>query len=149
MDGQINKGIMEMCLLNLISKEDSYGYLIFQNMHELFPETDTSVFYAILRRFDKLGITECYEGTKTKGPARKYHHVTDYGREYLQERIVAWNKICTTVKRAGIGEGAYDAKTEEKCAEEIERYSNSPVMDGSTDSRSQINVCCGKLGFEF
>ena len=38
MDAQIKKGILEMCILHIISEKAVYGYDIIQRMHSFFPE---------------------------------------------------------------------------------------------------------------
>lgn len=36
MNAQIKKGILEMCILHVISGEDLYGYDIIQRLHDFF-----------------------------------------------------------------------------------------------------------------
>lgn len=102
MEGQLNKGIIEMCILYILSRGDSYGYSIMLQMSELFSSTDASVFYAILRRLSKLGYTNSYEGNETEGPPRRYHHITKEGTEYLNKKLSEWYQLCSIVKRIGI-----------------------------------------------
>lgn len=47
---QIKKGVLEMCLLHKLSQQDYYGYNLMHEMNILFPEVNSSTFYAILRR---------------------------------------------------------------------------------------------------
>lgn len=102
MDAQIKKGILEMCILFMISKEDSYGYVIMQDMHQRFPNVDESTIYSILRRLNKTGCTEIYYGNKSNGPKRKYYRITEEGRKVLHESISDWIEICDIVDDIGI-----------------------------------------------
>ncbi len=102
MDAQLKKGILEMCILFSISKEEMYGYDIMQKMSKLFPEVNESTFYSILRRLCAEGTTEVYYGTTSNGPKRKYYRITTEGRRYLDTCIHDWNKIKNIVSEIGI-----------------------------------------------
>lgn len=102
MEGQLNKGIIEMCILYILSKGDTYGYSIMLQMSELFSNTDASVFYAILRRLSKYGYTDSYEGRETGGPPRRYHRITKEGKEYLEKKLSEWHRLCSVVESLGI-----------------------------------------------
>ena len=102
MDSQLNKGIIELCALFLISQKDYYGYPLMNELSKYFPGTDTSVFYSILRRFAKAGYTEVYIGDETEGPARKYHRITAAGRKYLSEQTGIIKNIVDTLTGIGV-----------------------------------------------
>ncbi len=102
MDTQINKGIIEMCLLQLISSGEYYGYTLMQEMSQYFTETDPSVFYSILRRLNKAGLIESYTGTNTAGPPRKYHRITDKGTIYLNAKKQKWHMLMEVSDKIGL-----------------------------------------------
>lgn len=102
MDAQIKKGILEMCLLYKLSQKDYYGYHLMGEMKKLFPEVNDSTFYAILRRLNKEGNTLVYYGDESGGPRRKYYHLTDIGKEKLDQSIRDWNEIQLIVEKIGI-----------------------------------------------
>ena len=92
MNAQIKKGILEMCILHVISGEDLYGYDIIQRLHGFFPEVMESTFYAILRRLHKEGAATTFAGEVSKGPVRKYYKITEQGQQQLEqsiERVIA------------------------------------------------------------
>lgn len=60
MDSQLKRGILNICILQLLKQEDRYGYDIIKILQGLFPDTDESTIYAILRRLNKGGLTEVY-----------------------------------------------------------------------------------------
>lgn len=93
MDAQIKKGILEMCILLLISEKDLYGYELIKQLQAYFPEVNQSTFYAILRRLASSGITRVYFGEETKGPKRKYYNITEEGKRYLNKLLDDWNKL--------------------------------------------------------
>ena len=102
MDSQINKGIIEICALFLISQKDYYGYPLMNELSQYFPDTDTSVFYSILRRFAKMGFTEIYLGNETGGPVRKYHRITEAGHKYLHEQSDYFKNVVSIAIRIGL-----------------------------------------------
>ena len=60
MDSQLKRGILNICILQLLKQEDRYGYDIIKILQGLFPDKDVSNIYAILRRLNKGGLTEVY-----------------------------------------------------------------------------------------
>ena len=102
MDAQLKKGILDMCILYIISQEEMYGYDIMKYMGKFFPEVDESTFYAILRRLNKEGLTEVYYGQVSNGPQRKYYRILDKGRENLKNSITDWKNISIIVNEIGI-----------------------------------------------
>lgn len=102
MDAQMKKGILEMCILFSIAREDSYGYTIMQNMHHRFPNVDESTFYSILRRLNKAGCTEIYYGNESNGPKRKYYRITEAGKLELEKMVSDWKEISSVVSEMGI-----------------------------------------------
>ena len=88
MDSQLKRGILNICILQLLKQEDRYGYDIIKILQGLFPDTDESTIYAILRR-----LTEVYYSEKSLGPQRKYYKIVEKGELYLKENIASWNEI--------------------------------------------------------
>ena len=76
MKQQLKKGVLEIYVLAILLKEDSYGYKIVTDLNP-YIEISESTLYPILRRLenqDKLNTyNEVYEGRN-----RKYYKVTDY-----------------------------------------------------------------------
>ena len=102
MNAQIKKGILEMCILHVVSGEDLYGYDIIQRLHGFFPEVMESTFYAILRRLHKEGAATTFAGEVSKGPVRKYYKITEQGQQQLEQRKADWRCLQETVSKIGI-----------------------------------------------
>lgn len=100
--GQMKKGVLEMCILQVVSKEELYGYEIMKRVTEAFPDINESTVYAILRRLHADGCTESYTGEVSGGPTRKYYRVTDTGRERLEKMIAEWNEMLGAINSFGI-----------------------------------------------
>lgn len=101
-DSQMKKGILEMCLLFLIEKEDLYGYELIKRMESGFPDVEESTFYAILRRLHSSGYTDTYLSNESNGPQRKYYRITEEGRAALRRSIADWGALLEAVRNVGI-----------------------------------------------
>ncbi len=102
MDAQLKRGILTICILQMVGQNDMYGYDIVKKMQEYFPETEESTLYAILRRLHKEKYTEVYLSEESLGPKRKYHKITEKGEEYLDDYIQSWFQIEEIFHQLGI-----------------------------------------------
>ena len=91
MKQQLKKGVLEIYVLAILLKEDSYGYKIVTDLNP-YIEISESTLYPILRRLenqDKLNTyNEVYEGRN-----RKYYKVTDKGKKQVKDFIVEWENV--------------------------------------------------------
>ncbi|MBP6491698.1 MAG: PadR family transcriptional regulator [Clostridia bacterium] len=100
MDTQLKKGVLEMCILISLSKQDMYGYEIMKIIQEGFPEVYDGSIYTILRRINGEGYTETYmRDVPSGGPARKYYRITLLGQEYCGKIIEEWHRIGKSVEK--------------------------------------------------
>ena len=53
MDAQMKRGLLEACVLSLLLKGDSYGYLLIQEVSALMPISESTL-YPVLRRLEIL-----------------------------------------------------------------------------------------------
>lgn len=98
MDTQLKKGVLEMCVLIQLSRQDMYGYEIMKIIQDVFPEVYDGSIYTILRRVRDDGHTETYmKDVPSGGPSRKYYRITPSGREYCEKLIAEWEKMTKSV----------------------------------------------------
>jgi PadR family transcriptional regulator PadR len=97
MDAQLKRGVLELCLLADVAKQEQYGYDIIKRLRQSFPDVEESSFYAILRRLYRDGTLEQFPGKISGGPPRKYYRVTPQGMHKLGEQIAAWRTLSTIV----------------------------------------------------
>ncbi len=77
----INTGLLEACVLALLKTEDSYGYKLTQDVKNLMPISESSL-YPVLRRLQTSGYLKTYD-IQVDGRNRKYYRITDAGmRQY-------------------------------------------------------------------
>ena len=96
MNTQFRKGVLEICVLTLISKKDMYGYEIVQNISKVIEVNEVTI-YPILRRLTKEGYFETYILESNEGPARKYYKITIEGIENLNRLKKEWNEFVFAV----------------------------------------------------
>lgn len=81
MDIQLKKGILEICVLSVLERGESYGYQIIDEMKDVM-EISESTLYPILKRLEGAG----YLTTRTaeySGRLRRYYKITPPGLEKL------------------------------------------------------------------
>ena len=80
MNTQYKKGVLELCVLSLLSKRDCYGYEISEFLSGHIDIADGTV-YPILRKLKGDGMVSTYLSEDSGGPPRKYYALTRLGRE--------------------------------------------------------------------
>ncbi|MCY6354537.1 PadR family transcriptional regulator [Clostridium sp. ZS2-4] len=91
---QILKGLLEGCILNVVSKHETYGYEICEKLLNYgFEEITEGSVYPILIRLEKKKLLYSIMKKSPLGPMRKYYYITDEGIKELEEFITSWNKI--------------------------------------------------------
>ena len=100
----LKKDLLELCLLQLLSGGDQYGYEMLSRLHAAFPDTQESAVYAILRGLCREGCSEQYTGQTSDGPARKYYRLTDHGLARYGELLRQWRALLGALAELGINE---------------------------------------------
>lgn len=99
MNSQFKKGIIEMCVLKMISNKDMYGFELIQSISKEI-EVNENTLYPILRRLTKQGLFDTYSETIAGvGAPRKYYTLTDLGEQKLEEQRTEWQKFIDSVHR--------------------------------------------------
>ena len=98
MNIQFKKGVLELCVLSLLSMRDSYGYDVSEVLSRNIEMSDGTI-YPILRKLKNDGLVTTYLVEESGGPPRKYHTLTELGRkEYLRSKI-EWEDFSKRVER--------------------------------------------------
>jgi len=91
MDTQLRRGILEICVLKALEKQDSYGYQIIKDLSPSVTLSESTL-YPILRRMDAAGCIAEYS-VPHNGRLRKYYHLTDTGKERISDFLREWQEI--------------------------------------------------------
>ncbi len=94
---QLKKGVLEYCILHVVSGGEFYGYEIMKSILAVFSDTSEQTVYTILRRLLSDGYTECFSKDISSGPPRKYYRMTKKGQDYLKSCHNDWKYITDCV----------------------------------------------------
>ncbi|QDP39856.1 PadR family transcriptional regulator [Radiobacillus deserti] len=96
---QMLKGILEGCLLSIISEKETYGYEMMQILGDCgFTMVSEGSIYPLLIRLKKEGLVETNsKPLPSGGPKRKYYTLTEKGKEELETFKKNWNAISNGV----------------------------------------------------
>ena len=86
MDVQLKRGILDVCVLASLLKEDSYGYKIIQTLDGVV-DISESTLYPILRRLENNRCLTSYS-VEHSGRLRKFYHITEEGKEKIKDYLV-------------------------------------------------------------
>src|SRR5271156_4052037 len=75
---QLRKGVLEMCVLALLSRDDGYAYDIAARLSELIGMGEGTI-YPLMRRLQTDGLVKTYLEESDSGPPRKYYQLTKAG----------------------------------------------------------------------
>lgn len=98
MNSQFKKGVVEMCVLNLVCQKDRYGYELIETISSEIEISEGTV-YPILRRLTKEGYFETYLKESTGGPPRKYYRITEEGKLAGEAFRADWLEFGAKVQR--------------------------------------------------
>lgn len=91
MDVQLKRGLLEICILTAIKKEDSYGYKIIKDISPYIAISESTL-YPILKRLESAGCITVYS-VEHNSRLRKYYHITETGKEKIQDFLEDWNGV--------------------------------------------------------
>ncbi|MCI7303935.1 MAG: PadR family transcriptional regulator [Clostridiales Family XIII bacterium] len=74
---KIDSALLEACVLSVLSKEDTYGYVLTQSMKKVL-DISESTLYPVLRRLQKEDYLRTYD-QPYQGRNRRYYTVTEKG----------------------------------------------------------------------
>jgi PadR family transcriptional regulator, regulatory protein PadR len=96
---QLLKGVLDMCLLSVISEEPSYGYEMVRKLTERGLDlVSEGAIYPVLSRLQRNGLIDGYLVASPEGPARKYYRIEPKGTEALEEWSTAWRGLVSGVE---------------------------------------------------
>ena len=95
---QLLKGLLEGCILEIISKGETYGYQLTEELNlKGFENLNEGSVYPVLIRLSKKGLVETELKASTLGPKRKYFRISEKGEQYLTSFREVWFDISSVV----------------------------------------------------
>ena len=85
------KGVLEGCVLEIISRGETYGYEITRRLNALgFTDVVEGTVYTILVRLEKNKLVDIEKRPSDMGPPRKFFALNESGREELRKFWEKW-----------------------------------------------------------
>jgi DNA-binding PadR family transcriptional regulator len=102
------KGVLEGCVLEIISRGATYGYEITRRLNALgFADVVDGTTYTILVRLEKNKLVDIDKQPSDMGPPRKFFTLNEAGRDELRRFWERWNFVAS--KLSELKEGAGNA----------------------------------------
>ena len=101
---QLKKGVLELCVLALLSKQESYAYEIASRLAKDIGMGEGTI-YPLMRRMQNDGLVTTYLVDSETGPPRKYYRLTPSGRTTLTRQRKEWDAFNASV-RTILGSGS-------------------------------------------
>jgi PadR family transcriptional regulator PadR len=95
---QLRKGVLELCVLTLLSRADNYGYEIASRLMQDVGMGEGTI-YPLMRRMQDDGLVTTYLVEAPGGPPRKYYRMTDAGRATLKAQRGEWKNFMLSVEK--------------------------------------------------
>ena len=91
LDQNLKRGLLEVCVLSALVKEESYGYKIIRDLSGCVSVSESTL-YPILRRLESAGqLTE--RSVEHNGRLRKMYSITPEGKQQITEFVNGWAEL--------------------------------------------------------
>ncbi|WP_404447949.1 PadR family transcriptional regulator [Sutcliffiella horikoshii] len=92
------KGVLEGCVLEIISRGETYGYEITQQLRALgFTDVVEGTVYTITMRLEKNNLVNIEKKPSTIGPPRKFYTLNAAGQEHLKTFWGKWEFVSSKI----------------------------------------------------
>ena len=96
---QMRKGVLELCVLSVISDKEVYTSDILSSLKEADLLVVEGTVYPLLTRLKNDGVLKYRWEESTSGPPRKYYSLTDNGQEVLKILKENWYKLNNSIDK--------------------------------------------------
>ena len=96
---QMRKGILEYCILTVISKSEVYPGDIIEALKKAKLIVVEGTLYPLLTRLKNDGLLQYSWVESSTGPPRKYYSLTEEGKNFLNELKKTWNELQNAVQQ--------------------------------------------------
>ncbi|MGB0177808.1 MAG: PadR family transcriptional regulator [Owenweeksia sp.] len=96
---QMRKGVLELCILALLQREDAYASDIIEHLKTAKMIVVEGTLYPLLTRLKNADLLSYRWEESKSGPPRKYYSLTDKGDTVLTELHTTWNDLVQAVDK--------------------------------------------------
>jgi PadR family transcriptional regulator, regulatory protein PadR len=90
---QMRKGILEFCILHIISRGEVYASDMLAELTAAKIMVVEGTLYPLLTRLRKSGLVDYKWVESLSGPPRKYYTLTESGKLFLENLQSTWNEL--------------------------------------------------------
>lgn len=90
---QMRKGILEFCILEIISRGEVYASDMLEELTAAKMIVVEGTLYPLLTRLKNAALLDYSWVESTSGPPRKYYTLTDTGKEFLEQLRNTWQEL--------------------------------------------------------
>ena len=94
---QMKKGVLEYCILAILSHKDSYASDIIARLKDSKLIVVEGTLYPLLTRLKNAGLLGYRWEESTQGPPRKYYELTTTGKDFLLSLDSSWKEFVESV----------------------------------------------------
>lgn len=94
---QMRKGILEFCILHIISRGEVYTSEMIEELTSAKIAVVEGTLYPLLTRLKNSGLLDYKWVESSSGPPRKYYVITDSGRIFLANLENTWSELSSSV----------------------------------------------------
>lgn len=94
---QMRKGVLEYCILSILSRNDAYASDIIKELKEAKMIVVEGTLYPLLTRLKNDGLLSYRWEESTQGPPRKYYTIAELGSDFLKELDQSWQDLVNAV----------------------------------------------------
>ncbi len=94
---ELRRGVVEHCVLALISEGESYAFDIVRVLAARQLVTSEGTIYPLLARLRRDGMVSTSWRESDAGPPRRYYRITDEGRRALEAFVADWTSFRSAV----------------------------------------------------
>lgn len=100
---QLGAALLDACVLAVLCREDTYGYILTQNVRQIISISESTL-YPVLRRLQKDECLTTYDQSY-HGRNRRYYKITEKGKEQLNVYLGDWADYKGNVDKVLLGGG--------------------------------------------
>ena len=93
---QMRKGILEFCILHIISRGEVYASDMLVELTSAKIMVVEGTLYPLLTRLRKAGLVDYKWVESRSGPPRKYYTLTESGKEFLDKLSGTWSDLVSS-----------------------------------------------------
>ncbi len=132
---QVGSAFLDACVLAVLAREDTYGYVLTQKMRQVV-DISESTLYPVLRRLQKSGYLSTYD-SPFQGRNRRYYRITEEGMKKFEAYREEWIWHKTKVDELMFGGQEVQEESSGKGSGETEK--DAGIVQGEQPASSEGN----------